>query len=54
MTKLKILLATAFKSCDNCRSQEGRHYCRLWGLTMKNMDTKHCNEWQTKERAKQR
>lgn len=34
------------KSCDHCVSQEeGRHYCLLHGVAVKNMDIKCCAAW---------
>ena len=37
--------ASASKSCDECASQEGRHYCLLHGITLKNMDTIRCRDF---------
>lgn len=34
-----------FKSCDNCRHQEGRHYCLFHGESVKNMDIFRCGNW---------
>ena len=31
--------------CDNCKSQEGRHYCLLKGEPIKNS----CEDWEPKE-----
>ncbi len=36
------------KTCDDCRYQEGRHYCLLLSFSMKNMDLKRCREWKAK------
>ena len=33
------------KSCDTCDCQEGRHYCLLYGKSIKNMDISHCDDW---------
>lgn len=33
------------KTCDNCDSQEGHHYCLLHGKIMKNMDINCCPDW---------
>jgi hypothetical protein len=32
-------------SCDTCSSQEGRHYCLLHGMIVKNMDIVKCCDW---------
>lgn len=37
-------------TCDQCRHQEGRHYCLLHSITVKNMDTKKCQYWESNER----
>lgn len=29
-------------SCDTCKYQEGRHFCCVYGTTIKNMDTVSC------------
>ncbi len=42
----KLLLATAQKSCDGCAAQEGRHYCLLHGVQIKNMDAVRCADWE--------
>ncbi len=34
------------ESCDQCRHQEGRHYCLFHATVLKNMDTIRCDEWQ--------
>ena len=39
-------------SCDTCRHQEGRHYCLLHSITLKNMDTIRCDEHQDRGRGK--
>ena len=36
-------------SCDDCKSQEGRHYCLLYGLEIKNMDIHVCDDIEVKE-----
>jgi hypothetical protein len=40
-----MLDATAGKCCDECRHQEGRHYCLLHGVTVKNMDALRCRDF---------
>ena len=32
------------ESCDQCQNQEGRHYCLLHSITVKNMDTLRCDD----------
>ncbi len=44
----KLLFATPKKSCDNCAAQEGRHYCLLHGVQVKNMDAVRCEDWEAK------
>lgn len=44
-----LLGATATKSCDSCDSQEGRHYCLLHSIQIKNMDTVRCKDWSEKQ-----
>lgn len=45
-----IFLATDWlTSCDNCASQEGRHYCLLHGQPMRDMDTITCPDWEAKK-----
>ena len=39
------------KTCDQCRHQEGRQ-CLLLGITIKNMDTKRCREWEHRQNEK--
>lgn len=35
--------------CDECDSQEeGRHYCLLHGVEVKNMDIMTCDDWTPK------
>lgn len=41
----RMLPATKSKSCDNCAAQEGRHYCLLHSMQVKNMDLHRCREW---------
>ncbi len=41
--------ATARKSCDTCASQEGRHYCLLHGIQVKNMDAVRCEDWSDRD-----
>ena len=41
----KLIKATRTKSCDTCESQEGRHYCLLHGVQVKNMNIKRCIFW---------
>lgn len=36
------------KSCDHCAYQEGRHYCLLHGVQVRDMDLRHCSEWASK------
>ena len=37
------------ETCDQCDSQEeGRHYCLLHGVEVKNMDLMTCADWQPK------
>ncbi len=43
--KPKFTEANTRKSCDTCASQEGRHYCLLFGVQVKNMDTTCCDVW---------
>lgn len=38
------------KSCDFCEFQEGRHYCLLHGMSVKNMDAVRCTQWQHDEK----
>lgn len=34
-------------TCDGCKSQEeGRHYCLLHGITVRNMDLTTCDDWE--------
>lgn len=33
-------------SCDDCKWQEGRHYCLLHSTTMKNMDIHRCDDFE--------
>lgn len=42
------------KSCDNCNAQEGRHYCLLHGVQVKNMDIKRCKDFEEKSTEKER
>jgi len=43
---MKIYLAESTdKTCDTCDSQEGRHYCLLYGVDVKNMDIMVCDDW---------
>lgn len=42
----ELIPATDDKSCDNCQSQEGRHYCLLHSRQVKNMDTVRCKDWE--------
>jgi len=48
----KLTKATLTKSCDTCESQEGRHYCLLHGVMVKNMDMKRCDFWSVDEEEK--
>jgi hypothetical protein len=49
----KLTKATLTKSCDTCESQEeGRHYCLLHGVVIKNMDIKRCEFWSRDEEGK--
>ena len=32
-------------TCDDCQSQEGRHYCLLHTITVKNMDIMRCEDY---------
>jgi hypothetical protein len=41
----RLYPATAAKGCDVCRYQEGRHYCLLHSVTLKNMDTIRCHDF---------
>lgn len=45
VTKRYLWPASAAKSCDECRYQEGRHYCLLHTVTLKNMDTIRCHDF---------
>lgn len=36
-------------SCDECASQEGRHYCLTFSCQVKNMDTVRCPSWHPHE-----
>ena len=36
-------------TCDDCDSQEGRHYCLLHGIQVKNMDLMRCGDFEWKE-----
>lgn len=45
---MKLIDATPEKQCDNCASQEGRHYCLLHGQQVKNMDIVRCLSWKAK------
>jgi hypothetical protein len=42
---VKYYPASAAKSCDQCRYQEGRHYCLFHSVTLKNMDTIRCHSF---------
>jgi hypothetical protein len=42
--RLKVIVGK-LESCDTCASQEGRHYCLLKGVSIKNMDITVCDEW---------
>lgn len=43
---VEYLYATETKSCDLCRHQEeGRHYCLLHSVTVKNMDAYRCRDF---------
>lgn len=33
------------KTCDQCISQEGGHYCLLWGKIIKDMNLYRCKDW---------
>ena len=49
----KLLKSTPTKSCDTCESQEeGRHYCLLHGVQVKNMDIVRCTDWSQDEGEK--
>jgi hypothetical protein len=47
-----LLKATPTQSCDTCESQEGRHYCLLYGAQVKNMDKVRCIFWSVDEEEK--
>jgi hypothetical protein len=47
-----LLKATNIKQCDNCESQEGRHYCLLYGVQVKNMDVARCRFWSINKEVK--
>lgn len=32
-------------TCDDCQSQEGRHYCLLHTIQVKNMDIMRCEDY---------
>ena len=36
-------------TCDDCDSQEGRHYCLLHSIQVKNMDLMRCGDFEWKE-----
>ena len=36
-------------TCDDCWYQEGRHYCLLWSMSVKNMDIVRCEDFKEKE-----
>jgi hypothetical protein len=36
-------------SCDDCCSQEGKHYCLLHTRQMKNMDMQRCDFWSERQ-----
>ena len=38
--------ASWLDSCDWCDCQEGRHYCLLHGIVVKNMDVTRCPNWE--------
>ncbi len=40
------------KSCDFCRHQEGKHYCLLHDMIVKNMDIFRCEDWCEKLESK--
>lgn len=46
-TKQTVLLPAEWEfSCDRCKHQEeGKHYCLLHEMTMKNMEGFACGEW---------
>jgi hypothetical protein len=35
-------------TCDDCASQEGRHYCLLHSIQIKNMGLMRCDEFMWK------
>lgn len=41
-------------SCDFCDSQEGNHYCLYHSITLKNMDTIKCKQWNNEEEDKKK
>lgn len=43
-----LMKATDEKSCDTCDFQEGRHYCLLHTMQIKNMDMVRCKNWSDK------
>ncbi len=40
--------ATWEESCDECAHQEGRHYCLLHSISVKNMDAIRCDSFRCK------
>ena len=46
MTKIETLREAVIGelTCDDCECQEGRHYCLLYGTTIKNMDIMRCDD----------
>ncbi len=50
MVRPRLTEAKWVNSCDTCRHQEGRHYCLMHSITMKNMDTIRCADHQDRGR----
>jgi hypothetical protein len=43
--RFKVYPANWIDSCDNCSSQQGRHYCLLHSTQMRDMNTVRCDDW---------
>jgi hypothetical protein len=44
---VKLFDSTWEESCDECAHQEGRHYCLLHSVAIKNMDTVRCSDFKS-------
>jgi len=48
--KVKLKPSKYLDSCDFCESQEGSHYCLLYGCTVRNMNIVKCDDWTVQKR----